>query len=109
MAGGGVVHIPWYATLFRGDKFETALREIAPVAVRYGATEWEIYRSKDDQYKFLQLATFADKADFEGYWYGAEFNDWRARYSSWYQVPVLYVWNDLVARGGLAAPHEVEA
>ena len=28
----GVVHIPWYATLFRGDKFEAALLEIAPVA-----------------------------------------------------------------------------
>ena len=59
------MHIPWYATLFRGDKFEAALLEIAPHAVRYGATEWEIYRSKDDKYKFLQLATFADKADFE--------------------------------------------
>jgi hypothetical protein len=77
--------------------------------VRYGATEWEIYRSKDDQYKFLQMATFADKADFEAYWYGADFNHWRARYSSYYQVPVLYVWHELVARGGLAAPHEVEA
>jgi hypothetical protein len=105
----GVVHIPWYATVFRGDKFETALLEIAPHAVRYGATEWEIYRSKDDQYKFLQLATFAEKADFEAYWYGADFNDWRARYSSWYQVPVLSVWHDLIGRGGLAAPAEVEA
>ena len=25
----GVVHIPWYATVFRGDKFEAALLEIA--------------------------------------------------------------------------------
>jgi hypothetical protein len=23
----GVVHIPWYATVFRGDKFEAALQE----------------------------------------------------------------------------------
>jgi hypothetical protein len=30
----GVVHIPWYATLFRGDQFEVALREIAPVSLR---------------------------------------------------------------------------
>jgi quinol monooxygenase YgiN len=107
--GSGVVHIPWYATLFRGDKFEAALEEIAPVALRYGATEYAIYRSRDDQYRFLQLATFEDKHEFEAYWYGADFNDWRARYASWYQVPVLYVWNDLVARGGLGAPAEVEA
>ena len=105
----GVVHIPWYATLFRGDKFEAALEEIAPVALRYGATEYAIYRSRDDQYRFLQLATFEDKQGFEAYWYGADFNDWRARYSSWYQVPVLYVWHDLVVRGGLGAPAEVEA
>jgi hypothetical protein len=105
----GVVHIPWYATVFRGDKLEAALLEIAPHAVRYGATEWEIYRSKDDKYKLLQMATFENKADFEAYWYSTDFNHWRARYSSYYQVPVLYVWHDLVARGGLAAPHEVGA
>ena len=105
----GVVHIPWYATLFRGDKFEAALQEIAPVAVRYGATEWAVYRSRDDAYRFLQMATFEDKEAFEAYWYGADFNDWRARYSSWYQVPVLYAWHDLVARGGLGAPAGVEA
>mgnify|MGYP003491537262 CR=1 FL=1 len=34
----GVVNIPWYSTLFRGDQFEVALREIAPICLRYGAT-----------------------------------------------------------------------
>jgi len=34
----GVVNIPWYSTLFRGDRFEVALREIAPISLRYGAT-----------------------------------------------------------------------
>jgi hypothetical protein len=102
----GVVHIPWYATLFRGDKFEPALSEIAAIAPRYGATEYAIYRSRDDQYKFLQLATFEHKPDFERYWYGEEFSTWRGDYSSWYQVPVLYVWNDLVVRGGIGAPRE---
>ena len=27
-----VVQIPWYATLFRGDRFAVALQEIAPIA-----------------------------------------------------------------------------
>ena len=30
----GVVHIPWYATVFRGDKLEAALAEIAPLALK---------------------------------------------------------------------------
>jgi hypothetical protein len=96
-----VVHIPWYATLFRGDKLAVALQEIAPVALRYGATEYSIYRSRDDTYRFLQLATFANKSDFERYWYAEEFSVWRADYSSWYQVPVLYIWNDMLVRGGI--------
>ena len=106
MAGGGVVHIPWYATLFRGDKFEVALQEIAPVALRYGATEYQVYRARDDQYKFLQMAHFEDKMDFERYWLGEEFVGWRADYSSWYQVPVLYAWQDIVIKGALDQPEE---
>jgi hypothetical protein len=94
-----VVHIPWYATLFRGDKFEAAIQEIAPVALRYGATSYEVFRSQDDQYKFLQVVRFEDKIDFERYWYGEEFSLWRADYSSWYQVPVVYAYNRVVCVG----------
>ena len=97
----GVVQIPWYATVLRADKLELALAEIAPIALRYGASDYHVYRSRDDRYKFLQLASFEDKGDFERYWYGPEFSDWRADYTSWYQVPVLYVWNDLVVTGSL--------
>ena len=97
----GVVHIPWYATLFRGDKFELALAEIAPVALRYGATDYRVYRSRDDMYRYLQMATFEDHGDWERYWFGEEFSAWRADYTSWYQVPVTYVWNDLVLQGSL--------
>jgi hypothetical protein len=99
----GVVHIPWYATLFRGDRFEVALEEIAPLALRYGATEYAIYRSRDDAYRFLQMATFESKSDFDRYWNGEEFSLWRGDYTSFYQVPVLYQWNDLVARGGVGS------
>jgi hypothetical protein len=98
-----VVHIHWYATLFRGDRFQTALEEIAPVAQRYGATEYAVYRSRDDTYRYLQFATFENKVDFERYWNGEEFSIWRGDYSGWYTVPVLYVWHDLVVRGGIEA------
>jgi hypothetical protein len=101
----GVVNIPWYATVFRGDKFEAALREIAPVALRYGATDFEVLRSNDDRYRFFQLAHFDNKTDFERYWYGPEFMDWRADYTSWYQVPVIYSWFDRVIAGALETNH----
>ena len=66
----GVVHIPWYATGFRGDQLEQALNELAAAAMRYGATEYAVYRSRDDRYKFLQLAHFETKLDWERYWEG---------------------------------------
>jgi len=101
----GVVNIPWYATVFRGDKFEVALQEIAPIAMRYGATDFEVLRSNDDRYRFWQFAYFEEKMDFERYWYGQEFNDWRADYTSWYTVPVLYTWFDRVVAGSLEGNH----
>jgi hypothetical protein len=99
----GVVQIPWYATLFRGEKLADALGEIAPIATRYGALDYRVYRNRDDMYKFNHMISFDDKLDFEAYWYGPEFVEWRAIHSSWYQVPILYTWNDLIHQGGLNA------
>jgi quinol monooxygenase YgiN len=97
----GIAHVSWYSTLFRGDGFEAALREIAPVSLRYGATDFEVMRSNDDRYRFFQFAHFEDKTDWERYWYGPEFNAWRADYSSWYQVPLAYSFFDRVIAGAL--------
>jgi hypothetical protein len=97
----GVVHVPWYATGLRGDKLEAALAGVAAVALRYGARSYSLYRYRDDRYKFLQTAEFEGKPDFEAYWYGPEFTDFRVLASSWYQVPVLYGWTDLVTSGTL--------
>ena len=84
------VHIPWYATLFRGDKLHQALELIAPVAQRYGATSWAVYRSMDDMYKFLQVAEFDSKEEWNAYWNGPEFVDFRIANGTYFQVPVLY-------------------
>ena len=99
--GGGVVFIPWYATGFRADGLAEALAGIAPVALRYGATDYALYRSRDDLYKFMQTATFEAGGDFDRYWYGPEFEAFRTEYSSWYQVPIVYEWYDRTARGAL--------
>ena len=95
----GVVHIPWYATGFRHDKLAAALAGIAPVALRYGARSYQVHRYRDDLYKFLQTAEFESKLDFERYWNGPEFIDFRVLASSWYQVPVLYGWSRPRRRG----------
>jgi hypothetical protein len=102
----GVVHVPWYATVFRGDKLEEALAEIAPMAMRYGAASYSVYRYSDDRYKFLQTAEFADHTGWDAYWYGKEFNFWRAKYQSCFQVPVVYGWTDLITIGSLVEEDE---
>ena len=96
---GTVVHIPWYATGFRADTLETELEEIAAASLRYGATGYRVYRSRDDRYKFLHASTFETKLEWERYWNGPEFIQWREKYGGWYQIPVLYTWHDMVLSG----------
>jgi hypothetical protein len=99
----GSVHIPWYATGFRADGLADALDHIAPIATRYGATSYHVYRYRDDRYKFLQVAVFDDKLDWERYWGGPEFVRWRTLHNGWYQVPIVYQWADIVVQGELPA------
>jgi hypothetical protein len=97
----GVVHVPWYATVFRGDKLEAALQEIAPLALRYGATWYAVHRNRDDPYKLLQMSTFESKEDWERYWYGPDMVRFRAVNQSLYQVPLLYSWATVTVEGGI--------
>jgi hypothetical protein len=98
----GTVIVPWYATGFRADDFETALGEVAATALRYGATSYAVYRQRDDRYRFQQLAAFEEYLQWERFWEGPEMTYFRAKHSSWYQVPVLYGWWDLTTSGGIA-------
>ena len=93
------VFLPFYATVFRGDRFEEALGEIAPLSLRYGATNYFVYRGGDDRYRFHLYFQFEDKADWERFWYGPEFSAWRAEYSSWYQIPVVYDRGEIIHEG----------
>ena len=68
----GTVIVPWYATGFRRDDLEEALNEVAAVALRYGASSYAVYRSRDDRYRFQQLAEFEEYLDWERYWEGQE-------------------------------------
>jgi hypothetical protein len=99
----GTVIVPWYATGLRADAFEPALNELAATALRYGASSYAVYRARDDRYKFQQFAAFEEYIGWERYWEGDEMTYFRARYSSWYQIPVLYGWWDQTAGGAVAA------
>ncbi len=94
----GVVHIPWYATLFRQERLAAALQEVAPIALRYGASEVQVHQSRDDQYRFTHMCWFESRLAWETFWESSEMVQFRARYSGWYQVPVLYVWHEVIAR-----------
>ena len=100
----GVVHLPWYATGFRGDDLEAALAQLAPISMRFGATRYEVFRARDDRYKFLLSMEFDSHGEWDAFWFGEEFTDWRMSCSSWFTVPLLYVWNDVVIRGGVHEP-----
>jgi len=97
----GTVIIPWYATGFRADAFEQDLGEVAAVALRYGASSYAVYRSREDRYRFQQLAEFEDYLAWERFWEGPEMTFFRATHSSWHQVPVLYGWWDRTAGGAV--------
>jgi hypothetical protein len=101
----GSVHIPWYATGFRGDQLQAELERVSALSVRYGATGYAVYRSRDDPYRILQILDFEDHGDWERFWNGAEMIDFRTYCQGWYQIPVLYAWNDLVCIG--ASPSRV--
>jgi quinol monooxygenase YgiN len=105
----GVVHLPLYATGFRGDDLQAALEYIAPISTKYGATRYEVFRNRDDRYRFLLAVDFDDHAGWEAYWYGPEFTEFRTACSGWFQVPLLYVWNDLVTRGEVREPEPTPA
>ena len=47
------------------------------------------------------MAEFERKSEWERYWNGPEFTDFRVLCSGWYQVPVVYGWTDLITSGAI--------
>jgi hypothetical protein len=99
--GPFTILLPWYATLFRYKRFGEALQEIAPVAMRYGATSYHVYQSQEDLYRFWHFTAVPTKLAWERYWYGEEFALWRAEHAAWYQVPIVYTVAHEIASGAI--------
>ena len=97
----GVVHIPWYSTVLRQDRFAAAIAAVAPISLRYGATQYQVHRSREDRYRVLQMMWFESKRDWYRYWEGPEMIEFRRRNAGYYQIPVTYVWHDELAAGAL--------
>ncbi len=92
-------HVSFYATGLRGDDLEAALQQLAPIAGRYGASAWAVYRSAEDRYKFILTVDFAEKLSWEKFWNGDEAREFRAAMSGAFQNPVVYVPHTIAAKG----------
>jgi hypothetical protein len=97
----GVVHIQWYATILRQESFAELVSRVAPLALRYGATQYSVHRSQDDRYRITQMSWFASKRDWYRYWDGPEMTEFRRRYMAHYQIPITYTWFDELITGSL--------
>jgi hypothetical protein len=104
----GLVHSPWYATIFRRDNLAEAVAEVAALSQRYGATRYAVHRSREDRYRITQMVWFESKLDWERYWDGPELTALRTRCMGWYQVPVVYAWHDELADETVAVAPEDE-
>ena len=97
----GVMWVQWYATVLRQEAFAAEVCRAAPLALRYGATQYSVHRSQDDRYKIIQMSWFDSKEDWYRYWDGPEMIEFRTRNSSHYQIPIAYVWHDELVEGAL--------
>ena len=97
----GVMHVDWYATVLRQDQFAIDVAQVAPLALRYGATQYAVHQSRDDRYKITQMAWFESQAAWYRYWEGPEMIEFRRRHSAKYQIPITYTWYDELVAGAL--------
>jgi hypothetical protein len=97
----GVMHVQWYATVFRKDSFAQQVVAAAPLAFRYGATKYAVHQSMDDRYRITQMTWFDRKEDWYRYWDGPEMIEFRARFGTHFQIPIAYVWHEELATGEL--------
>lgn len=94
-----LIWVQWYATIFRKDVFAQAVAEVAPLALRYGASQYQVHVSNDDRYKITQMTWVPSHEAWYSYWEGPEMVEFRARYAGKYQIPIVYAWADEIASG----------
>ena len=98
-----LVYVNWYATVLRQNLFAAEVAAVAPLALRYGATEYRVHVNNDDRYKITQMTWVPDKTTWYRYWDGPEMIEFRARLTGKYQLPIAYNWADEITSGSLGA------
>jgi hypothetical protein len=96
-----LVWVKWYSTVFRKDTFAEDVARVAPLALRYGATQYSVHVDNDDRYRITQMTWVNNKTDWYRYWDGPEMIEFRAANVGRFQVPVAYNWVDEIASGSL--------
>ncbi|HZE04584.1 MAG TPA: hypothetical protein VE127_05125 [Solirubrobacteraceae bacterium] len=96
-----LVWIKWYATVLRQDSLAAEVAAASPIALRYGATQYQVHVDNDDRYRVTQMLWFNNKTDWYRYWDGPEMMEFRARNSGRFQIPVTYTWMDEIAAGAM--------
>ena len=94
-----LVTVKWYATVFRKDLFAADVARVAPLALRYGATQYQVHIDNDDRYRITQMTWVPSKSAWYAYWEGPEMVEFRARMLGKYQIPINYAWADEIASG----------
>jgi hypothetical protein len=92
--------VKWYATVLRQNTFAAELSKVAPISLRYGATQYRVHVDNDDRYRITQMTWVPDHPAWYAYWEGPEMIEFRARWLGKYQVPITYSWADEIAVGG---------
>jgi hypothetical protein len=97
--GDQILEIRWIINPFRAERFRDLWLPAAEAVLDFGATNWALIRSGEDPQQFVQLALFANKFDFERYWYSQEIADYRVQVTGLFQVPVLPAWYTVEGAG----------
>ena len=98
-----LVWVKWYATVLRQDMFASEVAKIAPLSLRYGATQYQVHVDGDDRYKITQMTWVPDKSAWYAFWEGPEMVEFRARWLGNYQIPITYAWAKVIAAGEMGA------
>ena len=96
-----LVWVKWYATVLRQNSFADALARVAPIALRYGATQYAVHVDNDDRYRITQMTWMPSKTAWYRYWDGPEMIEFRASHWGHFQIPIVYAWADEIAAGTL--------
>jgi hypothetical protein len=99
----GVMWVNWYATVLRQEMFADEVVTMAPIALRYGATRYQVHRNLDDRYRIVQMTWCPSHDEWYRYWDGPEMIEFRARHMGHFQVPITYYWHEELTAGALAA------